>query len=111
MNLASQERIRYILSYIHRNYAEKIRLQQIADSASISEREALRCFQKTLNRTPFDYLNEYRLNQARKLLIETDLPITRIALETGFSNSAYFGKVFRKAYQITPKEYQDEYRK
>ncbi|MDO4308738.1 MAG: AraC family transcriptional regulator [Eubacteriales bacterium] len=111
ITLASQERIRYMISYIHRNYAEKISLKQIAASASIGEREALRCFQKTLNRTPFDYLNEYRLNQAKKLLSETDLSVTQIALQTGFSDSAYFGKVFRKLYHMTPKEFQADYRK
>lgn len=105
VTLASQERLRYMLSFIHRCYAEKISLKQIADSASISEREALRCFQKTLGRTPFDYLNEYRLNQAKKLLGETNLPVTQIALQTGFSDSAYFGKIFRKMYEMTPKEY------
>lgn len=111
ITLASQERIRYMISYIHRNYAEKISLKQIAASANIGEREALRCFQKTLNRTPFDYLNEYRLNQAKKLLCETDLSVTQIALRTGFSDCAYFGKIFRKMYHMTPKEFQADYRK
>lgn len=106
VTLANQDRIRYMLAFIHRSYAEKISLGQIAASANISEREALRCFQKTLKRTPFDYLNEYRLNQAKKLLCETDLSVTQIALQTGFSDGAYFGKVFRKMYHMTPKEYQ-----
>lgn len=111
ITLTSQERIQYIISYIHRNYAERISLKQIAASANIGEREAQRCFQKTLNRTPLDYLNEYRLNQAKKLLSETDLSVTQIALQTGFSDSAYFGKVFRKLYHMTPKEFQADYQK
>ena len=106
-NLANQERIRFMITYIHRHYAEKISLSQIAESANIGEREALRCFQKTLKRTPFDYLNEYRLNKARKLLKESSLPVTEIAMKTGFSDSAYFGKVFRKSLGMTPKEYRN----
>ena len=99
-----------MMTFIHGNYAHKITLQEIADSANISQREALRCFQKTLGRSPFDYLNEYRLSEAKKLLAETEMTISEAALQTGFSNSAYFGKVFKKAYHMTPKEYQKAYR-
>ncbi len=107
--LASQERIRYMLSYIHLHYAEKITLADIAGSAAIGEREALRCFQKTLKRSPFDYLTEYRLSVAQKLLVESDHQITEIAFETGFSDSAYFGKVFRKKFSMTPKSYRTQF--
>jgi len=102
---AGRDRIRYMLQFIYSNYAEKLTLEDIAGSANISEREALRTFKRILGKAPFDYLNEYRLNKARELLESTDLPITEIALDTGFSDSTYFGKVFKKYFHCTPREY------
>lgn len=110
-SIPARERIRYMLSYIHHHYGEKISLEDIAGSAAISEREALRTFKASLNKTPIDYLTDYRMSKARELLMNTEIPITEIALETGFSDSSYFGKLFRKYYQITPTEYRKDRQK
>lgn len=104
-SLRNKDRIRYMLQYIYTHYAEKITLEDIAASANISEREALRTFKKSLDKAPFDYLNEYRLDKARELLETTDLTVTEVAVSTGFSDSAYFGKVFRKYFESTPGNY------
>lgn len=103
---AVQQRIHYMIGYIQQHYNEKIMLADVAAFASISEREALRCFKNQLGQSPMDYLLEYRLIMARKLLKETSLPITDIAMQTGFSESGYFSRQFKKKYEITPKEYQ-----
>ena len=103
--LRNKDRIRYMLQYIYTHYTEKITLEDIAASANVSEREALRTFKKALDKAPFDYLNEYRLDKARELLETTDLNITEVAVSTGFSDSAYFGKVFRKYFDCTPGQY------
>lgn len=109
-SLRKKERIRYMLQYIYTHYAEKITLEDIAASANVSEREALRTFKKALGKAPFDYLNEYRLDKARELLETTDLTITEIAVSTGFSDSAYFGKVFRNYFECTPGSYRKKVR-
>lgn len=101
----SQERIQVMLEYIHRHYAEKITLEQIAASAIISERECLRCFRSCIRKTPFEYLMDYRIQAAEKLLRTTTLPITEIAIQCGFSNSAYFAKMFRELRNVTPSQY------
>lgn len=97
-----------MISYIHRHFGEKISLADIADSAGISEREALRTFRKMLNQTPVDYLNDYRMSQACERLASTDETITEIALSCGFSDSAYFSRQFKKAYQINPAAYRKD---
>ncbi len=48
---------------------------------------------------------DYRLDMAKKLLKETELSVTEVGLQTGFSSSAYFGKVFREKTGITPAKY------
>lgn len=101
----SQERIRMMLEYIHEHYREKLTLEQIAAAAIVSERECLRCFRSCIGKTPFAYLVDYRLQMAEQLLRTTEKTITEIALDTGFSGSAYFTKLFRELRKMTPSQY------
>lgn len=99
------DRIRSMLSFIHNHYKEKLTVAQIADAVGICEREAMRGFRKTLNQSPIEYLISYRLNESKKMLLESELPVTEICYQCGFSDSSYFGKTFRKAYGLTPREF------
>ena len=101
----NQERLLTMLSFVHENYREKISLEDIANSAAISSRECLRCFQKGIRQTPIEYLLNYRIEAAKKSLKNTNKSIVEIALETGFSNSAYFTKTFRQICGKTPSAY------
>lgn len=101
----SQERIQTMLAFIHRHYHEKLTLEQIAGAAIIGKRECLRCFQTCIQKTPFEYLMDYRVQMAEKLLRTTGMSVTDIALQTGFSNSAYFTKVFRHLRGVSPSQY------
>ncbi len=102
VKLTEQSRIQTMLSYIHQNYREKISLEDIAGSAAISKRECLRCFQSCIRKTPHEYLLDYRINTAARLLRTTELSVLEIAFQTGFSGNAYFGKVFKAALGCTP---------
>ncbi len=107
-NIAGTEqanRLRSMIAYINQHYTERITLAEIAKTAGVSEREASRCFKKNIGQSPMGYLIKYRLNQSKKLLLETGMAITDICQQCGFSDSAYFGKVFRRAYGMTPSEY------
>lgn len=59
--------------------------------------------------TPGDYLRNYRLKRACKLLLETDMRINEVAFSVGFNSSSYFAKVFYKAYHMLPKEFIQKY--
>lgn len=107
----NQDRIQTMLSYIHQNYGEKVTLEDIADSAAISKRECTRCFQKSIQKTPVEYLMEYRIEKAEKLLSCTEEPVVNIALQTGFSSNAYFGKIFKQQKGVTPGVYRKNHRK
>lgn len=102
VKLASQERIQTMMVFIHENYQRKITLRDIAASAVVSERECLRCFQESIHKTPFEYLLDYRIEVAERLLRTTNASVTEIAMETGFSGAAYFGKVFKSISGKTP---------
>ena len=109
VSTVNQERLLTMMSYIQENYQEKVSLKHIASSAMISPREALRCFQNGIHETPFEYLIEYRIEIAKKLLKSTKLSITEVAQETGFSSSAYFSKIFKRECNMTPLEYRKQF--
>ncbi len=88
------------------NVGEKA--EDIARAANIGERECLRCFQKTLHMSPFQYLQEYRVQAACDLLKNSSKKIVDIAMQCGFSSGSYFGKVFRKVIGCTPQEYRKQ---
>ena len=104
----NQDRLLTMLSFIQENYAEKLALEQIADAASISTRECLRCFRESIRQSPMDYLIEYRVQVAKKLLETTNLSITEIALRCGFNSNSYFTKIFRRSCGKTPNAYRKE---
>ncbi len=99
------DRIRNMLSFIHNHYREKVTVAQIGDAVGLSEREVMRSFRKSLNQSPIEYLISYRLNEAKKMLLNSELSITEICFQCGFYDSSYFGKVFRKAFGLTPREF------
>ena len=99
------ERIKAMLSFIHARYADEISTQEIAASASICERECLRCFHSAIHTTPIQYLRAYRIERAAAMLLATDLPVSEIGAACGFQEMSYFAKTFRKQRGCTPSEY------
>lgn len=107
-NMLVQARARLMLDFISSHYAKELTLQEIAEAASISKSEALRCFRLAVQSTPIQYLTNYRLLIAKRLLQSTDDTITQIAERVGFSSPNYFIRIFKKRFDLTPKAYRKE---
>lgn len=105
----NQGRILTMLAYIQENYDQKLTLQDIADSSAVSTRECLRCFQMSIHQSPMEYLIEYRVQAAAKLLETTNLSVSEIAMRTGWGSSSYFTKTFRQLRGKTPNTHRKEY--
>lgn len=101
------DRVKQMMSYIHKHFQDKITLCHLSQSVYLSEAEAIRLFKKYVKQTPFEYLLRYRLEQS-KYVIDKDKQstITEIAMACGFSTTSYFIKVFKARYGMTPKQYQ-----
>lgn len=99
------QRIKQMLQFIHQHYPQRITLKDIADAASISERECSRCFQRCFHVSAIGYLNEHRMRMAAQKLLQTQESITQISESCGFRSASYFGKQFHAALGCTPKEY------
>jgi AraC-like DNA-binding protein len=101
------ERLKNTIIYIQNNYSNKISVTKMADKCNMSSYYFCRFFKKVIGMSPFDYLNNYRIQEAAKLLKETNSSITVIAYEVGFNDSSYFSKIFHKYKRCTPSEYRN----
>ena len=98
-------RTRKFLQFIETHYSEDVTLDELAGSAGVSKSECLRCFKTALQTTPYKYLMDYRLSKAARLLKETDMTVSEIAIQTGFNGQSYFGKCFKEKMHCSPSEY------
>ena len=110
-NDVSMDRLKIMISYIQNNYHEKLTLDDIAASASISSRECSRCFSTNLSQSPIDFLNNYRTERAAHQLISGNKSILDISEDCGFSSGSYFSKMFGRIMGCTPLEYRKKNRK
>lgn len=100
------QRVKIMLAYLHGHFAEDVALADVAHAAGISERECLRCFQKTIHLSPIQYLLKYRVMQgAAMLTAEPHRSISDIAARCGFDSQSNFAMVFRRFYRCAPREY------
>jgi two-component system response regulator YesN len=95
------------MSYINEHYAEKLTLQQLADYLYISTWHLCRVFKKCTNMNFVDILNKIRIEHAKRYLKETNLKIYEISRNVGYSDIAYFSKVFRAMTGMSPKQYRE----
>lgn len=104
ISLRMEVRLRLMLQFISKNYAQKITLNDLANAANISKTEAVRCFHDGMMTSPIESLNHYRLNQAKRLLETTEDSVTNIAFSVGFDNCSYFNRLFKRTFHMTPGE-------
>lgn len=102
-----EERVRKMLTFIHANYAKPLTPLLIASAANVSERECYRCFQRTIQTTPVNYLLQYRIQTAAALLAQSDLTITEISTRVGFNSPSYFTKIFVRHMNVTPRHFRN----
>lgn len=98
----SEMRINKVCLFIQNNFSDKISLKQIADLIYLTESNFCKFFKKATGKTYSDYLNEIRINEACRLLIQTEKTISQISYECGFENLSYFNRVFFNKKGMTP---------
>ena len=81
---------------------EDITLPEIAEHFHISKGQLCRFFKKMTNMPPIDYLNYSRINKSALLLRNTDLSVIAVAGQTGFNNTSYYNRTFRRYMNMTP---------
>lgn len=104
-NNSTQQILMEVISYIKQNYKHELRLTEVATMVHLNPQYFSRLFKKELGTTFTDYVTKLRIEKAKTLLKESNLPIYRIAVDLGFSDAAYFSKVFLKYEKESPLEF------
>jgi AraC-like DNA-binding protein len=99
------ERMRKILEFTLENYKENIPLETIAEIANLTVPSFCRYFKSRTRKTYVYFLNEIRLSNARKMLIDNQLDISQISIECGFQNLSHFHRIFKNQTGVTPLVY------
>ena len=94
-----------VLYYIHRNYRENLKLETIAPLFGYSSSYLGKIFSKKLGINFNTYVDNVRIEEAKKLLEENTLKVYEIAEQVGYSNVDYFHKKFKKVTGTSPAEY------
>lgn len=111
LNNTNNIRINTVYEYIQNNYREKINLADVSSKVHLSEESFSRFFSKIMKKPFFEFLNEYKINVACKLLIETDKSINEICYSCGFESIPFFYRQFKKIKNCTPKMFRLNYLK
>lgn len=91
--------------YLQEHYDEAVTIPEIAEHFYISKGHLCRFFKEMTNMPPIDYLNYFRINKSALLLRNTDLSVIAVAGQTGFNNTSYYNRTFRRYMHMTPWEY------
>ncbi|NRG47919.1 bifunctional transcriptional activator/DNA repair enzyme AdaA [Bacillus sp. CRN 9] len=103
--LPDSEWVALITEYIDKNFIEKLTLETLADIAHGSPYHLHRTFKKIKGITPVEYIQQVRVNAAKKYLIQTNKAIADISICVGMPNTPYFITLFKKKTGHTPAQY------
>ena len=109
-SLKDQDRLGKVYKYVEENYSHDIDIQGVAKICNLTVPAFCNYFKKNLNQTFTDFTNEYRINQACKMLLE-GLEIVDICYRCGFNNVSYFGRVFKQFKGTNPSQFRRNFGK
>lgn len=93
-----------ILRFINDNYKENVRLDKLAELVNLDKSYVIRLFRSKFGMSPIEYLIDYRLTQARAMLINTEMSVGEVAFECGYCSSSFFIAQYKRKFLCTPKE-------
>jgi AraC family transcriptional regulator len=103
----SPQKLQQTIDYIHARLEQDITLSELADIVQMSQYRFARAFKQSTGLPPHQYLLGQRVERAKKLLIEKQLPIVDISYQLGFASQSHFTATFRRFTKVTPKVYRN----
>jgi YesN/AraC family two-component response regulator len=101
----NSEIIKKAMHFISQNFANNITLEDVADEVHMNPSYISSIFKQSTGSSFKEYLNMVRIEESKRLLLNTDYSVIDIAIATGFEDQSYFSKVFKKYTGLTPKQY------
>ena len=108
--LVDGQKINDVFDFMLANYSREIKLEEIAETANMSATAFCRYFKHHTRKTYSRFLNEIRVGEACKMLVEDKLSISNICFGSGFNNISNFNRQFKKITGNTPSKYQKQHR-
>ena len=99
------DRLYRVLEYIEEGYNERITTKELAASCYLSEEHFCRFFKRAVGKTVTEYINQYRVEKASVLLINTEESIGRVGVSVGFDDVNYFSRIFKRIKGCTPRDF------
>jgi two-component system response regulator YesN len=106
---SGSELVKKVRHFIEKHYANEITLSTLSKQFHINSAYLSEIFKTHVGKNFSDYLNDLRMENAKKLLMDPQLKIIDVAHLAGFSNSGYFSTVFKKNVGLSPAEYRKLY--
>ena len=94
-----------VLRYVQKNFMQELTIERVARACACSASTVSHLFRRHTGRSVKQYVAELRINQAKKLLDTSDLPVQTVASLCGFANINYFSTAFKKTVGLPPTEY------
>ncbi len=110
-NYHDDENIITIQEWMHSCYHDEITLEILSEKFGISIRSLNRRFKQATGKSPMQYLQQLRIENAQELLKTSNLSIAEVAFNVGYPDNSYFSALFRKAISVSPKQYRNLVRK
>lgn len=110
MDIEPRRNAKGVLGYIDEHLHETLNVAMLAKRCNLSVRQFNRLFTQSMGVSPLAYVKQQRVNKARVLLGQTDLPVQEIAPVVGIEDAYYFSRLFRKETGMTPRAYRYEKR-
>jgi len=101
----SGKRLRRAIEFIRENMSRDLNLSEIANSTGMSPFHFARAFKQSTGVTPHQHLTKTRIEKAKQLLVQSDIPIVEVCYQVGFQSQSHFTTVFRKMTGFTPRIY------
>ncbi|MBP0594130.1 GlxA family transcriptional regulator [Paraburkholderia sp. LEh10] len=99
-----------VLRYVTEHITDSLSIEQLASAVSVSRRTFSRLFAKYAKVTPSAFVEQVRVDTARKLLEETDAPLKTVAFKCGFHSATHMRTTFSRRLNVTPKQYRQRFR-
>ena len=103
--------VKQACAYIQQNFTRSFSLVELSESIGVSKSYLSRVFKMEMGISLWDYLNRFRNQKAKELLLHTEVSITEIAAQVGYEDVGYFSRVFRDLAGCTPRNYRQKVRK
>lgn len=94
-----------LLKYIDEMYCEELTLETLASVVNVSPQHICKVFKEKLDIRPFEYIAKRRIQEAKKLLLNSSLNISKIGQKVGYNDSSYFCATFKRYEFVSPSTY------